>query len=125
MIIGERLRQLRLEKGLSQGDIEAKTHLLRCYLSRCENGHTTPSVQTLEKWAGALEVPLYRLFHDGPVAKSLSFNDSKPESTKDTADIKQLRKLLAKMSEKNQSLLLRIAATMARKNAKRVHGDEK
>jgi transcriptional regulator with XRE-family HTH domain len=65
MIIGERLRLLREEKNLSQGDIEKKTGLFRCYVSRVENGHTVPAVETLEKFARALEVPMYQLFYDG------------------------------------------------------------
>src|ERR1017187_2136733 len=65
MVIGDRLRELREEKKLSQGDIEKKTGLLRCYTSRVENGHTVPSVETLEKFARALEVPMYQLFYDG------------------------------------------------------------
>jgi transcriptional regulator with XRE-family HTH domain len=65
MVIGERLRALREEKNLSQGDIEKKTGLLRCYVSRVENGHTVPAVETLEKFARALEVPMYQLFYDG------------------------------------------------------------
>jgi transcriptional regulator with XRE-family HTH domain len=62
----ERIRQLRETKGLSQGDIEAKTKLLRCYVSRVENGHTVPSVETLQKLANALGVPLYQLFYEPP-----------------------------------------------------------
>ena len=65
MIIGERLRELREEKKLSQGDIEKRTGLLRCYISRVENGHTVPAVETLEKLARAFEVPLYQLFYEG------------------------------------------------------------
>src|SRR5271165_1290018 len=65
MIIGDRLRALREEKKLSQGDIEHRCGLLRCYISRVENGHTVPSIETLEKMARALEVPLYQLFYDG------------------------------------------------------------
>jgi transcriptional regulator with XRE-family HTH domain len=65
MIIGDRLRALRIEKKFSQGEVEKRTGLLRCYLSRVENGHTIPSVETLEKWARALEVPPYVLFYDG------------------------------------------------------------
>ncbi len=57
MIISERLRELREAKQLSQGDIEKRTGLLRCYLSRVENGHTIPAIETLEKMARALEVP--------------------------------------------------------------------
>src|SRR5580692_10901780 len=65
MIIAERLRTLREHKNLSQGDIENRTGLLRCYISRVENGHTVPAVETLEKFARALEVPMYELFYDG------------------------------------------------------------
>src|SRR5258708_5021117 len=63
MLIGNRLKELRESKELSQGDIEKRTGLLRCYLSRVENGHTVPSVETLAKMARAPEVPLYRLCH--------------------------------------------------------------
>jgi transcriptional regulator with XRE-family HTH domain len=65
MVIRHRLRELREGKSLSQGDIEKRTGLLRCYISRVENGHTVPAIETLEKLAGALEVPLYQLFYDG------------------------------------------------------------
>src|SRR5712692_2919159 len=62
VIIGDRVREMREEKNLSQGDIEKRTVLLRCYISRVENGHTVPAIETLEKLARALEVPLYQLF---------------------------------------------------------------
>jgi transcriptional regulator with XRE-family HTH domain len=52
-------------KRLSQGDIEKRTGLLRCYISRVENGHTVPAIETLEKLARAMEVPPYQLFYDG------------------------------------------------------------
>src|ERR1700746_1090612 len=60
MIIGDRLRALREDKKFSQGDIEKRTGLLRCYISRVENGHTVPAIETLEKMARALEIPLYQ-----------------------------------------------------------------
>ena len=62
MIIGQRLRQIREQKKMSQADIERETGLLRCYISRVENGHTVPTVETLQKFAYALEVPMYQLF---------------------------------------------------------------
>jgi transcriptional regulator with XRE-family HTH domain len=65
MIIGDRLRALREQKDFSQGDVEKRTGLLRCYISRVENGHTVPAIETLEKFARALEVPLYQLFYEG------------------------------------------------------------
>ena len=65
MVISERLRALRQQKGLSQGAIQERTGLLRSYLSRLENSHTVPSIYTLEKLARALELPMYKLFYDG------------------------------------------------------------
>ncbi len=65
MIIGDRLRAFREQKNFSQGEIEKQTGLLRCYISRVENGHTVPAVDTLEKFARALEVPMYQLFYEG------------------------------------------------------------
>jgi DNA-binding XRE family transcriptional regulator len=47
MVICDRLRELRESKDLSQGDIEKRTGLLRCYISRVENGHTVPAIETL------------------------------------------------------------------------------
>jgi transcriptional regulator with XRE-family HTH domain len=51
MMIGERLRKIRDEKKLSQGEIETQTGLLRCYVPRVENGHTVRAIETLEKMA--------------------------------------------------------------------------
>ncbi len=68
--IGTTIRNLRLERGMSQGDIEKRTKLLRCYLSRVENGHTVPSLDTLQKIASALEMPLSQLFSEGPVPEA-------------------------------------------------------
>ncbi len=63
MSIGQRIRNLREKKGLSQGDIERQTGMLRGYISRVEHGHTVPSVETLQRFAAALDVPMYRLFY--------------------------------------------------------------
>jgi transcriptional regulator with XRE-family HTH domain len=65
MDIGKRLRELRTAKGFSQGDIEKRTGLLRCYISRVENGHTVPSFETFERFARALEIETYQLFFEG------------------------------------------------------------
>jgi transcriptional regulator with XRE-family HTH domain len=119
MVIGNRLKELRESKELSQGDIEKRTGLLRCYISRVENGHTVPAVETLEKMARALEVPMYRLFHDGEVPAGLS----KLKPPKDDvfgrkgaqADyLSKLRRLLAKMGPSDQNLLLHMAQKVAR-----------
>ena len=124
MIIGERLRALREEKKLSQGDIEEKTGLLRCYVSRVENGHTVPAVETLEKFARALEVPMYQLFYDGeepPKPPSLPNRkaDSKlfGASGKDARVLEKFRRLLSQTDAKNHSILLLMAQKMARRKA--------
>lgn len=122
MVIGDRLRELREEKKLSQGHIEKRTGLLRCYISRVENGHTVPAVATLEKMARALEVPLYKLFHDGDkpaevpdVFKQESSDDGLwGHSGKDAKYLKQLRRLLGKANEKDRKLILYTLQKMAR-----------
>src|SRR5881392_2300392 len=73
MIIGDRLRAVREERKLSQGDIEKRTGLLRCYVSRVENGHTVPAIETLEKMARALEIPMYQLFYEGDEPPKLPY----------------------------------------------------
>ncbi len=121
MIIGDRLRELREEKELSQGDIEKRTGLLRCYISRVENGHTVPAIETLEKLARALEVPLYQLFYEGDEPPKLS-NLLKRKSADDivwgssgrqAAYLHKLRKCLSKSGEADRKLLLSFAQKLA------------
>ena len=122
MIIGDRLRDLREEKYLSQGDIEKRTGLLRCYISRVENGHTVPAIQTLEKMARALEIPLYQLFYEGknpPVPPNLPNIKERETSVFGSGrkEIRYLRKLstaLSDVEESNRNLLLFMAVRMAR-----------
>jgi transcriptional regulator with XRE-family HTH domain len=119
MVIGNRLKELRESKELSQGDIEIRSGLLRCYISRVENGHTVPSVETLEKMARALEVPMYRLFHDGEAPASLRkmkpANDDEWGSTgEDAVYLSKLCKLLAKMKPDDQKFLLHMAQKVGR-----------
>lgn len=130
MIIGDRLRVLREEKKLSQGDIEKRTGLLRCYISRVENGHTVPAVETLEKMARALEVPLYKLFYDGqepPKLPHLPNRKSADEiawgsSGKDARFLSKLRRHLGRLEEKDRMLLFYTAQRMARLRLTRSHG---
>ena len=80
MKIGTTIRAHRLQKGLSQGDIEKKTGLLRCYLSRVENGHTVPSLDTLSKIAVALDLPIAQFFADDAVGRQLNTQSSQTTS---------------------------------------------
>lgn len=69
--IGTTIRGYRLQRGMSQGDIEKKTGLLRCYLSRVENGHTVPSLETLQKIAKALDLKLSEFFAEEVVGREM------------------------------------------------------
>ena len=121
MIIGERLRSLREQKNFSQGDIEKRTGLLRCYISRVENGHTVPAIETLEKLARALEVPMYQLFYDGeepPKLPNLPKRRTADDiawgsSGKDARWLSKLRRLLAQTEESDRKLLMFMVQKMA------------
>jgi transcriptional regulator with XRE-family HTH domain len=122
MIVGDRLRVIREEKKLSQGEIEKRTGLLRCYVSRVENGHTVPAIETLEKMARALDVPLYQLFYDGEEPPKLpSLLKQKPSGEvawgsvgKDARFLTKLRRVLSKSDERNRKLVLLMAQKLAR-----------
>jgi transcriptional regulator with XRE-family HTH domain len=121
MIIAERLRAIREEKDLSQGEVERRTGLLRCYISRVENGHTVPALETLEKMARAYEIPLYQLFYDGetPVAlppeimRRVDKSESWGMSGKDSRYLQKLRRLLGKMEKDDRQLFLHFVQQMA------------
>ncbi len=122
MVIADRLRALREEKNLSQGDIEKRTGLLRCYISRVENGHTVPAIETLEKMARAMEVPLYQLFYDGeepPKPPTLPRRKTGDDtlwgsSGKNARTLDRFRRLLKQADESDRRLLLFMAQKMAR-----------
>ncbi len=120
MVIGERLKELRELKKMSQGDVEKRTGLLRCYISRVENGHTVPSVDTLEKIASALGIPLYRLFTDDEHVKKpkLPQQDilSRGFYAKQDREIQSFAKLFSRMDDRKRELLFHMASKMANKS---------
>jgi transcriptional regulator with XRE-family HTH domain len=130
VLISDRLRSIREEKNLSQGDIEKRTGLLRCYVSRVENGHTVPAVETIEKFARALEVPIYQLFYDGDKPPKLpNFPKRKTAADiawgatgKDARFLTKLRRLLAKTAERDRKLLLSMTQKIATRKVARPHG---
>jgi transcriptional regulator with XRE-family HTH domain len=121
MVIAERIRELRESKNLSQGDVEKRTGLLRCYISRVENGHTVPAIETLEKLARALEVPLYQLFYDGeepPKLPNLLKRKTADDiiwgsNGKQATYLHKLRKCLSKAAETDRKLIMAMAQKMA------------
>src|SRR5947199_6284173 len=122
MIIGARIRWFREQKGLSQRDIEERTGLLRCYISRVENGHTIPSLDTLERLTSALEIPLYQLFYEGdepPALPDLGKRHTAEElvmdeeSEKEMRFFEKVRRLTSRIDEKDRQLLLFMAQKLA------------
>lgn len=121
MVISDRLRQLREERKLSQGDIEKRTGLLRCYISRVENGHTVPAIETLEKLARALEVPLYQLFYEGDeppklpnlLKRKTSDDIAWGSSGKQAVYLHKLVRCLSKAGDADRKLLLAMAQKLA------------
>lgn len=119
MLIGQKLREIREAKDMSQVEIAEATGLVQPYVSRVENGHTIPGVETLEKWASALKVPLYQILYDGeepPKPLKLSGDHNRElwgNSARDSHDLKRLRQFLSKMNEQERGLLLSLAGRMA------------
>ena len=126
MYIADRLRRLREAKKLSQGDIEKRTGLLRCYISRVENGHTVPSIETLEKISHALELPMYQIFLGAeggdalptPLLKSTNGWESGRSGRK---YLNKLTHAIAKLSDDDKTLLLFTATKMATKPRRNGH----
>ena len=125
MSIGQRIRHLREQKGLSQGDIERQTGMLRGYISRVEHGHTTPSVETLHRFAAALDVPMYRLFYTAEDGEMPAAVGGRPASTleelaqstgsegSEARFLLQLKGLMGSMMESDRAFLLDCARKLA------------
>ena len=112
MLIGEYLRLLREHKNLSQGEIEARTGLLRCYISRVENGHTVPAIETLEKFARALEVPLYAIFYG---ASQKEGDESAEPRGRGRRQTRRILEALGRVSDRDRKLILLLALALTNK----------
>jgi len=108
--IGTTIRGYRLQRGMSQGDIEKRTGLLRCYLSRVENGHTVPSLDTLAKIALAMEIPLSQFFvEEGAPAEMQS-----PTLNEDEIRfLSQIQRYSSNLSDSDRKLLLAMVRKFA------------
>jgi transcriptional regulator with XRE-family HTH domain len=125
MEIGPRLRELREDKHLTQGDIENETGLLRCYVSRVENGHTIPNVETLEKFARALKIPLYRLFTNRETANVPKLLTAKRKAewgldAKHHSELRLFAKAIRRLDDRKQKLLIGLAQEMVTRRVKKI-----
>jgi len=120
MLIGQRLRDIRKAKNLSQDDIARATGFVRPYISRVENGHVVPRIEILTEWAGALGMPLYQVLYDGEEPpKPLKLPEDGEEwlwgsSGREAQELVVLRRSLSKMTEADRKILLALAGRMAR-----------
>jgi transcriptional regulator with XRE-family HTH domain len=111
--VGQKIRQLREQKGMSQGDIERSTGMLRAYISRVEHGHTIPSLESLERFAAALGIPLYQLFcHNGPEQRE-GVAPLTEQEKEDERFILLLKGCIHDMGQGNRELLLNLARRLA------------
>ena len=110
MQIGTVIRAHRLQRGLSQGDIEKKTGLLRCYLSRVENGHTVPSLDTLSKIALALDIPISQFFAEDGANRQIH---SQKLSDEELKFLTQIRRYSSNLNESDRKLLLAMVRKFA------------
>jgi transcriptional regulator with XRE-family HTH domain len=130
MAIGQKLRQLREARKLSQSDIQKRVGLLRNYVSRIECGHIIPGVETLEKYARVLEIPMYQLFYEGdsPEKLKLPASDQADKwgfTPSESAEFQAFVRLLARMNDRDRDILLSMAQRLARRKSvrRRVHAD--
>jgi transcriptional regulator with XRE-family HTH domain len=132
MSVGKRIRQLRERKGLSQGDIEAVSGMLRAYISRVEHDHTVPSLETVERFASALDVPLYQLFCEdkdalparNPGETTDAIAKESERSGSEARMLTMLKGLTQRMAESDKQLLLDFAYQLAARSARAVEGRE-
>ncbi len=110
MNIGTTIRGYRLQKGMSQGDIEKRTGLLRCYLSRVENGHTVPSLETLQKIARALDLQLSEFFAEETIGKEMSSLNLGEDEIR---FLTQVQRYSAHLSDSDRRLLLAMVRKFA------------
>jgi len=110
MNIGATIRTYRLQKGMSQGDIEKRTGLLRCYLSRVENGHTIPSLDTLAKIAHAMELPLGQFFGDTGATNGKRLPRLSEEEVR---FLNQVRRYTINLNDSDRKLVLAMVKKMA------------
>lgn len=112
MNIGDTIRSYRLQKGMSQGDIEKRTGLLRCYLSRVENGHTIPSLDTLAKIAAAMDIALAQFFADHSAETGNGKN--LPQWSEDEVRfLTQFRRYSSNLNDSDRKLVLAMVKKLA------------
>ena len=87
--------------------------MLRGYISRVEHGHTVPSLETLERFAGALGVPLYELFCDPDQLTSEPIGTTAEDQTAESQFLRRIKGCIRGLRESDRDLLLDLARKLA------------
>jgi transcriptional regulator with XRE-family HTH domain len=111
-LIGARILEFRKQRGLSQDDVQRATGFSHAYISNVERGQTLPSLESIERFADALQVPLSELFRSGEAGSKTRTTD--PAS--DPSDLLALlRAHVGTMTAKQREILLALALRLAEK----------
>ena len=110
-MIGKKIKQLRMEKGITLSTLADRSSVSKSYLSYIERGlQKNPSIQVLEKIADVLNVDVNYLLHDQADEKlepdienewvELIHSVAKYEMTK--KDLQELKEYIAFLKWRNQ-----------------------
>lgn len=102
---GDRLKETRLNKHMSQDDLATLLGTSKQVISRYETNQRTPKITVANKYAEILQVPLNYLLGDTEAEKQ---KPSEMESLK--KDEKLLLKAFRQMTADQKDMLLRLAA---------------
>lgn len=111
--IGKRIRNLRTERGLSQGDVSRSTGMGREYISRVEQGHVVPSVESVQRFAAALGVPVHELFREAPLEGGTDGWRNEEDSF-----VSALSSYVKKMDRPRLRMLMSLAERLVKKDRK-------
>lgn len=101
--LGEKIRALRLERGLTLAQLAGQAGVSVSFLSQLERGTNHASIETLRRIVQALEVPLFHVFlgeHEGPLVvrrgarKRVAFPGSEAEYELISPDLKRRMELV-------------------------------
>ena len=110
MNIGETIRNFRLQRSMSQGDIEKRTGLLRCYLSRVENGHT-PVPRHARQNCRSHGSALSQFFSEG--SNSNGHKGLPQLSDDEVRFLSQMRRYAVNLNDSDRKLVLAMVKKMA------------
>ena len=96
--MGHRIRTFRKENGISQEELAFKASISTTYLGQIERAEKSPTVETPDKLANALDISIYDLF----------LFDEKIKASSNNATLNKINTQLSSLSEEEQAELLKL-----------------